>query len=402
MGTAGIVIGWVVWALAAGFTLAWTYSCRLSARSGQLLADTAALKSYVVYTPVFWIIILFFLFSPANKLHILWLLPAAWITGPIYGFLVQVPGLILVRLILLGVDRESSFVVPQIHPSRAIAGARGIVKDSAEAAFFEVVEAGNMEKVRAILRADPGKINARDASGGDSPLHRAARGGHEDVAEFLLGHGAEVNARDNEAGTPLHDAAYRGHKGIAESLLAHGAEVNKWDVSGRTPLYWAAQRGHNGVAEVLLSGGAGVDLKDKHGVTPLHCAVATRHSDLAELLLANGADVNAPDEKGRTPLHWATHDGDNDIAQLLLARGAYVDAKDNEGRTPLHDVAWAGYKDTTEWFKDTAELLLAASADVNAKDNEGRTPLDLANKVRQRNIAAFLRRHGGKRGEEMG
>ena len=68
--------------------------------------------------------------------------------------------------------------------------------------------------------------------------------------------------------------------------------------------------------------------------------------------------------------------------------------------TPLHFA--------TGWdHKESVELLIDADADVNAKDDEGRTPLDLAirnsnwSHVRRKRteIAALLRKHGGKTGE---
>ena len=47
--------------------------------------------------------------------------------------------------------------------------------------------------------------------------------------------------------------------------------------------------------------------------------------------------------------------------------------------------------------KELAELLIAKGADVNAMDKDGNTPLDYADGE----IAALLRKHGGKTGEEL-
>ena len=51
--------------------------------------------------------------------------------------------------------------------------------------------------------------------------------------------------------------------------------------------------------------------------------------------------------------------------------------------------------------KEIAELLIAADADVNAKDPYGETPLEMAILNEQLEIADFLRKHGGKTGEEL-
>ena len=47
-------------------------------------------------------------------------------------------------------------------------------------------------------------------------------------------------------------------------------------------------------------------------------------------------------------------------------------------------------------YKEIVELLIAKGADVNPKNDRGQTPLDWADKE----IAALLRKHGDKTGEE--
>jgi ankyrin repeat protein len=76
------------------------------------------------------------------------------------------------------------------------------------------------------------------------------------VAEVLLAHGADVNARDIKFGdTPLFWAVFAGQKDMAELLLAHGADVNARDNSGNTPLYEALKRGKTDVANLLRQHG---------------------------------------------------------------------------------------------------------------------------------------------------
>ncbi|CAM9287761.1 unnamed protein product [Discosporangium mesarthrocarpum] len=61
---------------------------------------------------------------------------------------------------------------------------------------------------------------------GETPLIIAAGRGLEVAAEFLLDHGADVNARDWESGwTPLHRSLYFGHFRVALLLLQRGAAL---------------------------------------------------------------------------------------------------------------------------------------------------------------------------------
>jgi len=73
---------------------------------------------------------------------------------------------------------------------------------------------------------------------GGSPLHIAVLSNQEEVAEFLLQRGADidVNADDEYGGTPLHWVAFFVNYDMVELLVEAGADVNALDASGSTPL----------------------------------------------------------------------------------------------------------------------------------------------------------------------
>ena len=72
----------------------------------------------------------------------------------------------------------------------------------------------------------------------------ASSAGHEEIANFLVGKGAAVNACTDQARTSLIYACSRNRHGIAKMLLDNHADINWQDTFGASPLHRAASRGH--------------------------------------------------------------------------------------------------------------------------------------------------------------
>ena len=68
--------------------------------------------------------------------------------------------------------------------------------------------------------------------------------------------------------TPLHCACYNGRLDIAQWLHGAGAAINATDINGATPLHLACFKGHLEIAQWLCSAGADVTLKDNAGSPP--------------------------------------------------------------------------------------------------------------------------------------
>lgn len=279
--------------------------------------------------------------------------------------------------------------------------------------IHEAAYKGDASAVRTLLEQHPDLVNVRHADGG-TPLHLAVIAAHAPVVEMLLDMGADVNAGDSRNGlTPLHCA---GDKRIAEILLAHGADVDARTLVGETPLFYAAGQGHREVADLLRTKVADIGIADAvaigdaarvkrllagdpeltnrrlgNGRTLLHVAALTPNRDMMDLLLENGAYLEAMDEQLWTPLYYTIGKDSTDTAAYLLDRGASPHARDHNGQTPLHIAAATG--DT-----DVASLLLLRGADVNAKDKWGSTPLGIAETQRNTELASIIRRHGGAGG----
>jgi hypothetical protein len=60
---------------------------------------------------------------------------------------------------------------------------------------------------------------------GFTPLHYAARGGRNEIAELLISKGADVNAKNDEGKTPLDRAKYKPE--TAALLRKHGGKTEE-------------------------------------------------------------------------------------------------------------------------------------------------------------------------------
>lgn len=55
-------------------------------------------------------------------------------------------------------------------------------------------------------------------------MHAACEKGHAEVAEYLLTHEGDMEARDLQGNTPLHIAAQHQQTKLVQALLNHGAD----------------------------------------------------------------------------------------------------------------------------------------------------------------------------------
>ena len=185
----------------------------------------------------------------------------------------------------------------------------------------DAARAGDLAKVEALLKSNPNLVNSNDATN-PTPLLMAIVHNHKDVAELLLTHNADVNAKTPYASyfrgwTSLHMAAYNGFKDEAELLLRFHPDINATNDNGETPLHMATHYSRKEVVELLLANKADVNKKENKGQTPLRVAVEWSSEEVIELLIAHHADVNAKDNDGHTPLQIAAQHPRDDVVKLL-------------------------------------------------------------------------------------
>jgi hypothetical protein len=188
------------------------------------------------------------------------------------------------------------------------------------------IDAGDADAVADLIAKDSSCVN-RVTAYGMKPINLAALRGHVAIVKMLIAKGASAvelsGSEKSGLSTPLHRAAEGGHKDVAELLLANHADVNAKDSQGATPLHWAAAYNHQDVVALLLANKADVKAKANDGATPLHYAAYGRQTNVVQLLLVNNADVDAKDNKGYTPLHFAVANQRKDVADVLRQHGGH-------------------------------------------------------------------------------
>jgi ankyrin repeat protein len=155
----------------------------------------------------------------------------------------------------------------------------------------------------------------------------------------------------------LQVASHLGRQQIVQWLIERGADVNAGAGSNiGTALQQAAANGHRGVVQLLLQKGASVHEEDAHGSTPLHAACACyKHPEVVQWLLDAGADPHHTNALRQSPVllavqaaSWGSSSRDSitRILELLLEQGVDLVEEDAYGNSPL-SLAFSSCADAT-------------------------------------------------------
>jgi len=132
--------------------------------------------------------------------------------------------------------------------------------------FLEAVKKRDGAAVDSMLSL-PGAtiVNTRDVTSGETALHLVTARRDLTWMSFLLGKGANANARDGRGRTPLVVAANLGFVEGVELLVSKGASVDEANDAGETPLMGAVHNRNYNMMRILLKAGANPDRADNSG-----------------------------------------------------------------------------------------------------------------------------------------
>ncbi|MEO8636070.1 MAG: ankyrin repeat domain-containing protein [Gemmatimonadales bacterium] len=277
--------------------------------------------------------------------------------------------------------------------------ARGATLDAKSAAAL-----GRLDDLTALLAANPKAVNMR-AGDGQTPLHVAPTVA---IAELLLSHGADIDARDVDHESTPAQYLVRSHPDVARFLVERGAHTDillaaalgdlervrgfldtnpesirttvsekyfpkrnfhagghiyTWTLGqGKTAHTVAREFGHEEVFRLLL-GRSPDSLK-----LILACELGDE-ATFAALLQERPTLAQTLDDEERRKLPFAAQNNNVDAVRLMLAAGWPVGEVGQHGATALH---WAGFHGNTAM----ARVILPHHPPLEVREKDyGQTPL---------------------------
>ena len=175
---------------------------------------------------------------------------------------------------------------------------------------------------------------------GNFPLFIAVQKEYEEIAKYLIDHGADVNKPNNDGVTPLHLAAATGQEAMVKYLVEKGANVNSQSAAEKTALACAitnsAEKGYVSrrdddheriyrIVKYLLDKGADPNIGNSM-IAAINYTKYLGDTRIMQCLIDHGANVNGEGVlytafNGRSPGGTGT-EGEFTATKMLLDNGA--------------------------------------------------------------------------------
>ncbi|XP_019094360.1 PREDICTED: protein ACCELERATED CELL DEATH 6, partial [Camelina sativa] len=289
-----------------------------------------------------------------------------------------------------------------------------------ETPLHVAARSGNLSIVKSLVNSTDCSVLSAKSKIGDTALHAALKGKHEDVAFYLVGmkHDVSFNENDDEV-SPLYLAVEAGYYKIVRKMLECSCCPSKLASmsSGKSVVHAAMRAKSKDILGIVLSQDSGLVksrckegktclslgasigfykgvcyilkefdkptshlcyLTDDDGFTPIHMAAKEGQAKILEELLKHCPDsIELLNNKCQNILHVAAESGKSKIVKYILGldnQKRLVNEQDANGNTPLHLA-------TKNWHPNVVSML-TWNTEVNLKalNNGGFTALDIAEK----------------------
>jgi len=219
-------------------------------------------------------------------------------------------------------------------------------------------------------------LNHADPHNRARPIHRAVNANYNSISMVtkLVERGATLDHRDKRGRTPLSLAAELGLTDVAQYLVGKGADMHITDtdithISIQPP---EVRRMHRGFT--IFSGFyAHVATHPGKGWEPLHWAIENDHSETAQFLIEAGCNIMESDVWGPCPLSLAIIKKDEAVVRAMINKDKTAVLSQTFGNkwSALHVAA-------AHRNRKMLEILLSIGMDVEARDSVGRSAMDMA------------------------
>ena len=229
-------------------------------------------------------------------------------------------------------------------------------------------------------------------------LGAAAASGNEEITNYFLSIGVDINSSEGGGSRLLCSAISVHDYKMAHFLIDKGVHVNREEPNGNTPLGVAVKSLYTMQRTVYVEKGTlsktvqrvsddGFYITVMEEIVPMQKLMTQQREPIVQLireLISKGADVKAVDLSGNNPLSYVL--AEPDLVKLFIDKGADV-------KSPLK------WNDTylmhsLNMSSETAERLIQAGEGVNARGAKNTTALMQAVKYFNSAVVKVLLKHG--------
>lgn len=154
-----------------------------------------------------------------------------------------------------------------------------------ESGLFEAAKAGWLPEIRKHIGLEPHLLEAF-SDDGLTPLALASSHGHYTIVKYLLEMGAspQTRVKTGSNSTSLHLAVKQEHLPVVKLLIGHGADINAKEKDDIAPLHLAVQTGNLNMVRLLVKHHAHVKTIDANGKKPIDYAKSSRKDEIVRFL----------------------------------------------------------------------------------------------------------------------
>ncbi|KAI6657328.1 ZDHHC-type palmitoyltransferase 6 [Oopsacas minuta] len=214
-------------------------------------------------------------------------------------------------------------------------------------------------------------------------------GKYDKVSELFHSDPNSTTCKDEQDNLALHHLAYRNQQALVKFLISHGNDVTAVNQNGETAFHLACQSGSAYTVHILLnsitSPNECLSCRDNMGRTPVHHAAYSGNPEMLHYLYLNwGVDLNDRDIRSWNTLHiCAALAHHRSILYLLRGEKVPLLSQTAQGDTALHLVLQKQSL-LTVWY-----MVVTSGEIAHIPDQNGQTPLDILRKDERKSVRNF-------------